>query len=646
MTKINYRKICIQSLVAAILVVTVLVLQFGCLGVINAYAATSTVKPTKSDYYLDYSSGSLDTTGYYREAGVTNNVVEYGLGNGVFEWSSGASVMKDDLNTLVFQLNLKDPQWENVTGHGKNTTYLSMYFTLYSCSRDGSNASPLLTVLYGSTSENKGTTGRDVYYLARTQYGIEQIGLVDCFNGVDGTNGGVTYSELDGAQLLGGSYVTKLMRWSGTDEKHVNLAVKTSSAYTRYFVRACAILYSEKEYILGSATSTSNYYQDVCSCIDTSVVSVADVLGNMKAKDGFDSLSTSKQAEAEHILTDGAYETVQVWYLDRIGNTPFAQAKTAYVEVPVINQVIKPADVATSLGVSTLAVMQSYCEGFEYDEADNIYRAKYLKSVWLSAKAADGHNTNYFLDCNLSYKDYYRKMVDDEIFDDDVYEWMLNRIYEKFPETLEVTADNLYGYFGYVVIPKSATFSEMLFEMFDGGQSHFEGTVDQFYKESLLAWESYNKLLTEYEYTWLEKGWNAVAGFVQGSKYEAYNYFFYVDSGITESFIANNGATSIYDNMSHFGTSTKEAIDDIADALSDLWMQYQEILMIVLGGGALFVFFFTFFYLSTKIFRLKAAVNKYKASKKEKERVYALAQRQETATKRNRKSGKHKYRRG
>lgn len=625
---------------AAILVVAVLVLQFGCLGVITAYAATSTVKPTKSDYYLDYSSGSLNTTGYYREAGVTNNVVEYGLGNGVFEWSSGASVMKDDLNTLVFQLNLKDPQWENVTGHGKKDTLLMQYFYVYSCSKDGVNASPIFCLLYFSSTVNGGYDG---YYLSREQYGSEKIGLVDCYNGVDGSNGAIVYPDMN-MQLLGGSYSTRLMRWSGTDEKYVNLAIETSSAYTRYFVRCGSLLYSEDESILGDLFGSS--FEETCVCIDSSVVSVADVLGNMKASDGFDSLSTSKQAEAEHILTDGAYETVQVWYLERIGKTPFAQAKTAYVEVPVINQVIKPVDVATSLGVSTLAVMQSNCEGFEYDEADNIYRAKYLKSVWLSAKAADGHNTNYFLDCNLSYKDYYRKMVDDEIFDNDVYEWMLNRIYEKFPETLEVTADNLYGYFGYVVIPKSATFSEMLFEMFDGGQSHFEGTVDQFYKESLLAWESYNKLLTEYEYTWLEKGWNAVAGFVQGSKYEAYNYFFYVDSGITESFIANNGATSIYDNMSHLGTSTKEAIDDIADALSDLWLQYQEILMIFLGGGALFLFFFAFFYLSTKIFRLKAAVNKYKASKKEKERVYALAQRQETATKRNRKSDKHKYRRG
>lgn len=655
-TKTNYRNICLIILLTVLLACTVF---FAMLCTMNVAYAGYYYSVSKSDYYKDYSSGSLETTDYYREAGVTNNVVQYGLSNNVFSFSSGASVIKDDLNTLVFQFNLENPNYESYLGHGSSKDFdnaLFMFFDIYSCSKDGTNASLIMELAYLSLANS--STGGDLYGLRRFEYGTESIGLVDCYNGVDRGNDfsdccsifcNNSLKNLDSSsvqfQYLGASDTTSSMRWIGNDEKHVNLALTTSSAYTRYFVRAQILFQVDKTAICGS---DNNF-----SCIDSSVVSVADVLGNMQDKDGFDSLSSQKQAEAEQILTEGSYEMVQIQYLERIGETPFAQSKTSYVSVPVVNQVIKPQDVATSLGLATLAVMQSACESFTYDSKDNIYRAKYLKSVWLSAKTADGNNKDYFLDCNVSYKSYYHQLVDDGIFDEGAYEWLLNRIYDKFPAVYNVgiTPDNLYGYFGYVVMPETHTVNEWLFDMFDGGQSHFEGTVDQFRTQQQLTWDSYKKLLDDYEYTWLEKAWNAVAGFVQGSDYNAYHYFFYVDSGIQEAFIANNGASSIYDNMSHFGTTTKEAVEDIADALSDLWLQYQSILSVFLGAVGIFLVLFMFFYLSTKMFRLKTAVNKFKASRKEKQNAYAVAEQRQRAyvtkpKKRTNSNKKQKYRRG
>lgn len=659
-TKTNYRNICLIILLTVLLACTVFFAMLYTISASVAYAGQF-YSVTKSDYYKDYSSGSLETTDYYREAGVTNNVVQYGLSNNVFSFSSGASVMKNDLNTLVFQFNLDNPNYESYLGHGSSKEYdnaLIVFFDVYSCSKDGTSASLAMEFAYSSVATS--TSGGDLYGLRRFQYGTEKVGLVDCYNGVDKGNDfsdvasilldnsliqtSIGNSDVD-FQYLGASNATTSMRWVGKNEKHVNFALTTSSAYTRYFVRAQVLFQMDDVMLCGSGTSFS--------CIDSSVVSVADVLGNMQQKDGFGSLSSTKQTEAEKILTEGSYETVQIQYLKRIGETPFAESVTEYVSVPVVNQVIKPQDVATSLGVATLAVMQSACESFTYDSKDNIYRAKYLKSVWLSAKTADGNNKDYFLDCNVSYKDYYHQLVDDGIFDEGAYEWLLNRIFDKFPDVYNagITADNLYGYFGYVVMPETHTINEWLFDMFDGGQSHFEGTVDQFCTQQQLEWDSYKKLLDDYEYTWLEKAWNAVAGFVQGSDYNAYHYFFYVDSGITEAFIANNGASSIYDNMSHFGITTKEAVEDIADAISDLWLQYQEILQVVLGGIGIFVLLFAFFSISTKTFRLKSAINRFKASRKEKQNAYAVAeQRQRTYTtkpkKRTNNNKKQKYRRG
>ncbi|UKI47872.1 MAG: hypothetical protein L6V82_08750 [Clostridiales bacterium] len=93
-----------------------------------------------NEHYVDYSS--LDTTSYYREYAVTNREVAYKKGGDIFAFENGASVVRNDLNTLVFKLNLLKPEYEK----GKVLWYLQS-FVVYECSSDSMTATPIADVV-------------------------------------------------------------------------------------------------------------------------------------------------------------------------------------------------------------------------------------------------------------------------------------------------------------------------------------------------------------------------------------------------------------------------------------------------------------------------------------------------------------------
>jgi len=255
--------------------------------------------------------------------------------------------------------------------------------------------------------------------------------------------------------------------------------------------------------------------------------------------------------------------------LKRVGTTPFATPVRAYVNVPVVDNQIRVADVKNALGLDTMAVMQSSCDYFKYDSDKDIYQAYYYKSVWLSAKTADGNNQDLYLDCNLSFKDFYEPLARDGILPtgDDGYEYFFNRIKYNFPELEGLKEHEVYGYFGYVALPKTYTFSQLFFEVFDASKANYQGTVDSICNLGYLSGESYSKLLNDYHYSFLSKVWNIAVGNFAG--YEAYHYSFYVDSGVLESFIAHNGASDMQDNLSRFGTITRDTTSSVVNFFTD-----------------------------------------------------------------------------
>ncbi len=171
-TKQNqYIKLGLSVIVLWVLLVLLFCCMLEC--ITNVAYAAKTFDVTKSDYYVDYSSGSLNVTDYYRDNSVTNGTVVNGLGNDTFSFTAGASIMKEDLNTLVFQFNLKDPLYENFDGL---VTAFSVQFVVYSCAREGSTASEIFDVAIYSLGDKY---NQDVLLFRRSAYGDEKVGVID-----------------------------------------------------------------------------------------------------------------------------------------------------------------------------------------------------------------------------------------------------------------------------------------------------------------------------------------------------------------------------------------------------------------------------------------------------------------------------------
>lgn len=532
-----------------------------------------------NEYYVDYSS--LDTTSYYREYAVTNREVAYKKGGDIFAFENGASVVKNDLNTLVFKLNLLKPEYEK----GKVLWYLQS-FVVYECSSDSMTATPIADVVISHVCT--GDVQEEAVFFKRFQYSDVKVGIKQYLKGMD-DNVGVSPVTFAVGYLNDGYDLISLRKGIGKSlfingGNSLEIAIKGSSPYTRYFVRSASYLAME---------GRNNYIEET---LDSSVVSVFDVLKNLSMSETLDSLGDKKEA-AEHIVYNFATQKVQIMYLKRIGTTPFATTARAYVDVPVAENEIRVADVKNALGLDTMAVMQSSCDYFKYDSAEDIYRAYYYKSVWLSAKTADGNNQDLYLDCNLSFKDFYEPLVRDGILPigDDGYEYFFNRMKYNFPELEGLKEHEVYGYFGYVALPKTYTFSQLFFEVFDASKANYKGTVDSMCNLGNLSKESYSKLLNDYHYNFLSRVWNVGVGAFAG--YEAYHYSFYVDSGVLESFIAHNGAKDMQDNLSRLGIATRDTAESVANFFTKFvnkigeWFEKNKVLFGTIAGIILGIIF-------------------------------------------------------
>ncbi len=513
-----------------------------------AYAASETVQIIESEYYKNYDS--IDSTNFYRDTTIQNAGREYPVTGENFAFELGAGVLKDDLNSLVFRLNLTNPEFEK-----DKASWYTQSFVLYECSADGKTFNPIMDVVILHTSVDG--VQAELIMLKRFEYSDTTIGIVKYKQGVTAKiiNPFAVFYAMDGYEPIG-AYIFEGSNLLIKGGHSLDVVVKPSSSYIRYFLRSSSSL---------MMSGKNNVKSDI---VDSSKVSVYDVLKKMYGMESLDALN-DKKTEAESIINNFAMQRVQIQYLKQIGTTPFASAVTEYIEVPVVDGVIRVADARAALGIQTMAVMQSACTNFVYDANNDIYKAYYFKSVWLSAKTAEGQTQDIYLDCNLSFRDFYYPYVRDGILPsgNDGYEYFFNRIMQKFPEVMDYQDYELYGYFGYVTMPLTYSFSQFMFEVCDSEQANYKGTVDSIRNIGVLSKSSYNKLLNDYQYGWLQRIWNNVIGAFD--EYQAYHYSFYVDSGVIEAFIAHNGAKDMYDNASRVGVGVRDTASKISNFLSE-----------------------------------------------------------------------------
>ncbi|MCM1043506.1 MAG: hypothetical protein NC350_04800 [Corallococcus sp.] len=285
-------------------------------------------------------------------------------------------------------------------------------------------------------------------------------------------------------------------------------------------------------------------------------------------------------------FAESSEQYVKFDYLRRIPDTPFAEKVHTVIKVPVYEgRVIKLPDVMKALRCARFGVMQSYCDTFAYDAATDTYTAVYYKSVYLNAKTVDGNSVNYYLDCNLSFKDYYYEFVKNDIFDNELYEYYYNLLHTKYTNLNGYTADNIYGYWGVVVIPRGNNLNQLWADMF-GSTTTYQGVLENFVYTRNLKYESYNKLLHDYQYNWLEIAWKTIVGFVSGSSYEANFYVIYCDSQTTEAFVAENGASDVDDNHGAIWNEIENGFNAIVDKVKTFFAD-NKVVGIVLGVAVL-----------------------------------------------------------
>lgn len=133
-----------------------------------AYATSVSV--VESDFYVNYDS--IDSTNFYRDTTIQNAGREYPISGTNFAFELGAGVLKNDLGSLVFRLNLSKPEFEK-----DKASFYNQSFVLYECSADGKTFNPIMDVVILHFTSN-GVQAEELMF-KRFEYSDTKIGIVN-----------------------------------------------------------------------------------------------------------------------------------------------------------------------------------------------------------------------------------------------------------------------------------------------------------------------------------------------------------------------------------------------------------------------------------------------------------------------------------
>ena len=289
---------------------------------------------------------------------------------------------------------------------------------------------------------------------------------------------------------------------------------------------------------------------------------------------------------------------VDVEYLENINGTPFAKKVKAKATVRAWDDIeeLSTVDVSTALNVSGVNTLISACKGF-YKGADGVFRANYYSGVYLEAKTVDGKVKQYILDPNKSYADFYKPLVNDGIITQNLYDYEFNEILKKYPALNGFKPEEVYGYFGYIVIPETFSLNQAYAELFNS-KLKFDGVVNCFEFEEELSLNSYNKLLKDYNYSWLSRLWNGVWGTL--TQLNAKHVVLHADCSTSKAYGSMNGSTEIGNTSGLVGNEIGGAVETIVEELDNVAKDINNLLfggsggipwlLIILLGGVVIYF--------------------------------------------------------
>lgn len=321
--------------------------------------------------------------------------------------------------------------------------------------------------------------------------------------------------------------------------------------------------------------------------------------------------------EGGSLIIEGCPTLVTLEYLERIEGTPFATLKSKEITVPLSyhldsegNKILNLYsldinDFLDAMELSSFGVLQSYVKNFDFKGiVDGLpkFKAIYYETYYLNSKTADGCFENFYIDCNMSFKEFFAKErlvsyidksdtskpVDKTIVlatEKDV-EVFANSLYSAYPEQLGTyTLDEIYGYWSLVSIPKSYTFNGFFSEI-GGGTFKSDGVVTFATQQSLSAKEI--KILQEdYNMSGTYRFLNFLGKLFSADKdYIVWCHMLYVNGGDTELLITQNGSNKLESTQ---GSIINES-DKFLDSLEWDESFKQNLALIAVAGLFLIVF--------------------------------------------------------
>lgn len=515
----------------------------------------------KTSYDYDFGAYTDFTKAYYKVESQQHDALMANAEDENFAFLPGASVDKTDVSVLKFtlQLNSAELLTRNYTGRSE------FNFTLNRAVNDGATANEICE--YKIIISN----GFGLVAFKQLRFPVEEY--FTCANYVK--------YELEEAREDSG--YTVLAEFDTTDnslalssEQTLDFYIKTSGSATGYFITFDYKIeeYKKEGWWIFAKDVT---YVRAQGRTQTQLVSVYDVLdvmntrGEIVLEDNFEYASPAYET-AHAIAVNLTYEDVLVEYLAQIGDSPIAYRAQAYVNVSVQSQRLNRAEVFGAIGTDGKVFGHSMCEGFEYDSARNVYVADYGTDIAVRIMYANGTEVTQTADVNTSFADFYDVHVNTGALPKNIYDYMYSQLVNEYidldviAEVGELTAKDIYAYWGFFTVPKGFGISDIVADMAGYG-TLYASAVYNFKFTHVVSATTYQNALNAGNYSLIDTVMSHVGTWLAGSNYLVENSLIIFDPTVNDAVISKTGSTE--EGSSALGTFFSDVGEWFAGILGD-----------------------------------------------------------------------------
>ena len=291
------------------------------------------------------------------------------------------------------------------------------------------------------------------------------------------------------------------------------------------------------------------------------------------------------------------WEFVKLHHLERIEGTPFATKVVTIVphcftsEKKIVGNAsitryqatIDVVQFCEDMKLSSFGVLQSYAKDIRYigDSSDGYlhYEVSYFETYYLNSKTADGCFQNFYIGCNQSFTEFFdeQKNLSFTNYDKDGkvttettallteqdIEVFSNSLYSAYPEQLgKYKLDEIYGYWGFVPVPKSDTLNGFFNEI--GGGTFKSASLNSFSVQHAIPYKFMEAMQDDYNMSLFYKLLNGYGHLFGANKdWVVWCYMFYVDGGDAELLITQNGSNKLESTQGSIVNEADKLIDNI-----------------------------------------------------------------------------------